>query len=138
MPVNIEHIKQRIVEILETINELKRLTSKPYAELSLNEKYAIRYHIIVLAEALGGLCFQIATEDLNRTPSSYSQCFKILEEEGICDCAKDLTAIVRLRNLLVHRYWIIDDNQVYNAVKGDFKAVDNFLKSVRDRYAIKL
>ncbi|MBS7620798.1 DUF86 domain-containing protein [Candidatus Bathyarchaeota archaeon] len=34
--------------------------------------------------------------------------------------------MVRLRNLLVHRYWIIDDNQVYNAIKGDFKAVDNF------------
>ncbi|MEM1563685.1 MAG: DUF86 domain-containing protein [Candidatus Bathyarchaeia archaeon] len=138
MPVNVEHLKRRIVEILETINELKRLTSKPYAELNLNEKYAIRYHIIVLAEALGGLCFQIVTEDLNRTPSSYSQCFKILEEEGICDCAKDLTAIMRLRNLLVHRYWIIDDNQVYNAVKGNFKAIDNFLKNVRDRYAIKL
>lgn len=138
MPLNVEHLKRRIVVILETINELKRLTSKPYAELSLNEKYTIRYHIIVLAEALGSLCFQIVTEDLYRTPNSYSQCFKMLEEEGVCDCAKDLTAIMRLRNLLVHRYWIIDDNQVYNAIKGDFKAIDNFLKSVRDRYAIDL
>ncbi|MGB9684805.1 MAG: DUF86 domain-containing protein [Candidatus Bathyarchaeales archaeon] len=138
MPINVEHIKQRIIEILETTDELKRLTSKPSAELGFNEKYAIRYHIIVLAEALGSLCFQIATEDFNRTPQSYSQCFKILEEEGVCNCARDLTAIMRLRNLLVHRYWIIDDNQVYNAIKSDFKAVDKFLKSVRDRYAIRL
>jgi len=138
MPINVEHIKQRIIEILETTDELKRLTSKPSAELGFNEKYAIRYHIIVLAEALGSLCFQIATEDFNRAPQSYSQCFKILEEEGVCNCARDLTAIMRLRNLLVHRYWIIDDNQVYNAIKSDFKAVDKFLKSVRDRYAIRL
>jgi uncharacterized protein YutE (UPF0331/DUF86 family) len=138
MPINVEHIKQRIIEILETTDELKRLTSKPSAELGFNEKYAIRYHIIVLAEALGSLCFQIATEDFNRTPQSYSQCFKILEEEGVCNCARDLTAIMRLRNLLVHRYWIIDDNQVYNAIKSDFEAVDKFLKSVRDRYAIRL
>ncbi|MDW8041109.1 MAG: DUF86 domain-containing protein [Nitrososphaerota archaeon] len=138
MPVNVEHVKQRVVEILETVNELKRLTSKPYAELSLNEKYAIRYHIIVLAEALGSLCLQIAAEELNRAPQSYSQCFKMLEEEGVCNCAKDLIAIMRLRNLLVHRYWVIDDSQVYDVIKGNFKAVDQFLKSVRDRYAISL
>jgi uncharacterized protein YutE (UPF0331/DUF86 family) len=138
MPLNIEHLKQRISEIHETKDELRRLTSKPYAELSINEKYAIRYHIIVLAEALGSLCLQIAAEDLNRTPQSYSQCFKILEEEGICNCARDLIALIRLRNLLVHRYWIIDDSQVYNAIKNNFKAVDKFLKSVKDKYAISL
>jgi uncharacterized protein YutE (UPF0331/DUF86 family) len=70
MPINVEQIKQRITEILETIDEL-----------SLNEKYAIRYHVIVLAEALGNLCFQIAVEELNRAPESYSQCFKMLEED---------------------------------------------------------
>ncbi len=70
MPVNVEQIRQRIIEILETRDELKRLTSKSYAELSLDEKYAIRYQIIVLAEALGSLCFQIAAEDFNRTPES--------------------------------------------------------------------
>jgi len=62
MPVNVDHLKQRISEILETRDELKRLTLKPYTELSMNEKYAIRYHIIVLAEALGSLCLQIAAE----------------------------------------------------------------------------
>jgi uncharacterized protein YutE (UPF0331/DUF86 family) len=138
MPISVEQIKQRITEILETIDELKRLTSKSYAKLSLNEKYAIRYHIIVLADALGSLCFQMATEELNRAPESYSQCFKMLEEEGICDCARDLTALVRLRNLLVHRYWVIDDSQVYDAIKSNFKAVEKFLERVKDRYAINL
>jgi len=37
----------------------------------MEEKYAIRYHIIVLAEALGGLCIHIATEDLKQEPQSY-------------------------------------------------------------------
>jgi uncharacterized protein YutE (UPF0331/DUF86 family) len=138
MPVDVGHLKQRISDILESKTELNRLASKPYAELSMDEKYAIRYHIIVLAEALGSLCLQIAAEDLKRTPQSYSQCFKIMEEEGICNCAKDLTAIMRLRNLLTHRYWTIDDAQVYNSIKGNFKAIDKFLRSVKDRYAISL
>jgi uncharacterized protein YutE (UPF0331/DUF86 family) len=120
MPVNVDHLKQRISEIFETRDELKRLTLKPYTELSMHEKYAIRYHIIVLAEALGSLCLQIAAEDLHRIPQSYSHCFKMMEEEGICNCAKDLATIVRLRNLLAHRYWVIDDARVYNAIKINY------------------
>jgi uncharacterized protein YutE (UPF0331/DUF86 family) len=125
-------------EVLESKNELNRLTSKPYAKMSIEEKYAVRYHIIVLAEALGSICLQIAMEDFKRTPQSYSECFKIMEEEGICEYAKDLTAIMRLRNLLTHRYWIIDDAQIYDSIKNNFRVADNFLRSVKEKYAINV
>jgi len=138
MPINVDHLKQRINEVLESKAELNRLTSKPYAELSIDEKYAIRYHVIVLAEALGSVCLQIATEDLKLTPHSYSQCFKIMEEKGICRYAKDLTAIIRLRNLLTHRYWTIDDAQIYDSIKNNFKAINKFIKSVKGKYGINV
>jgi uncharacterized protein YutE (UPF0331/DUF86 family) len=138
MPVDKDHLKQRINEILEAKSELKRLTSKPYSKINREEKYAVRYHIIVLAESLGSICVQIATEDFKRTPQSYSECFKIMEEKDICDCAKDLTAIMRLRNLLTHRYWTIDDNQIYDSIKNNFKAIDKFLRSVKEKYAIHI
>jgi uncharacterized protein YutE (UPF0331/DUF86 family) len=138
MPVDTSYLKQRITEALDAKAELKRLTLKPYAELSLDEKYAIRYHVIVLAEALGSMCLHIVKEDLKQEPMSYSECFRRLDEEGICDCAKDLTVIVRLRNLLTHRYWTIDDEQVYNSVKNDFKSVDKFVERVKEKYAVDL
>lgn len=74
MPVNKDQLKQRINEVLEAKSELKRLTSKPYANLSLEEKYAIRYHI--------------ATEDFKREPQSYSECFKIMEEKAFATAPK--------------------------------------------------
>jgi uncharacterized protein YutE (UPF0331/DUF86 family) len=136
MSVDISQLKQRITEVLDAKAELKRLTLKPYAELSLDEKYAIRYHVIVLAEALGGICLHVAREDLGQEPQSYSECFRLLDEEGVCgDCAKDLSAMVRLRNLLTHRYWTIDDQQVYNSIKNDFRGVDRFLEGVQEKYA---
>jgi uncharacterized protein YutE (UPF0331/DUF86 family) len=139
MPVDVSQIKQRITEVLDAKAELKRLTMKPYAELNMEEKYAIRYHVIVLAEALGSVCLHVAKEDLQQEPLSYSECFRLLDKEDISDnCAKELTALVRLRNLLTHRYWIIDDNQVYNSIKNDFKSVNKFLESVQDKYAIDL
>ena len=105
----------------------------------MDEKYAVRYHIIVLAEAVGGICLHIAKEDLGQEPLSYSECFKILDEEGVCgNCARDLSAIVRLRNLLTHRYWTIDDRQVYESIKNDFRGVDKFLESVQEKYAVDL
>ncbi|MGD0406076.1 MAG: DUF86 domain-containing protein [Candidatus Bathyarchaeia archaeon] len=139
MPVDVSQIKQRITEVLDAKAELNRLTLKPYAELNVEEKYAIRYHIIVIAEALGSVCLHVAKEDLQQEPLLYSECFRLLDEEGISDnCAKELTALVRLRNLLTHRYWIIDDSQVYNSIKNDFKSVNKFLKSVQEKYAIDL
>jgi uncharacterized protein YutE (UPF0331/DUF86 family) len=61
-----------------------------------------------------------------------------MDEEGICDCGKDLTVIVWLRNLLTHRYWAIDDEQVYNSVKNNFKGVDKFVERVKEKYAVDL
>ena len=139
MPVDVSQIKQRLTEVLDAKAELKKLTGKPYEKLDMNEKYAIRYHVIVLAEALGNVCLHVAKEDLKQEPLSYSECFRLLDDGGISHgCAKELTKLVRLRNLLTHRYWIIDDNQVYNSIKNDFSGVDSFLESVQDKYAIDL
>jgi uncharacterized protein YutE (UPF0331/DUF86 family) len=138
MPVNTQHLEQRIGEVLEAKSELVRLISKPFSKLSLEEKYAIRYQIIVLAEALGSICVQVATEDFKLEPKSYSECFKLLEERRVHECAKDLTAITRLRNLLTHHYWTIDDRQVYESIRDDFRSVDEFTKKVKQRYAIVL
>lgn len=139
MPIDVSQIKQRLTEVLEAKAELNRLTGKPYEKLDMNEKYAIRYHVIVLAEALGNVCLHVAKEDLKLEPLSYSECFRLLDDEGISDnSAKELTKLVRLRNLLTHRYWTIDDNQVYNSIKNDLRAVDSFLESVQDKYAIEL
>jgi len=116
MPVDPALLGQGMNEVLEAMFELRRLTLKPYSTLSIEDKYSIRYHVIVLAEAIGSICIHVATEDFSREPRSYSECFRMLEEENIFDCAKDLIGIVTLRNLLVHRYWTIDDAQVYGSV----------------------
>ncbi|MFB3889898.1 MAG: DUF86 domain-containing protein [Candidatus Bathyarchaeia archaeon] len=139
MPVDVNQLKQRITEVLDAKAELKRLTSKPYQELTGDEKSAIRYHVIILAEALGSICIHIAIEDVGETPDSFSACFDILEKEGICEsCSNELSSIVKLRNLLTHRYWIIDDHLVYDSIRNGFYAVDKFLESVEDKYAIEL
>ncbi len=139
MPVDVSQLKQRITEVLDAKAELKRLTSKAFEKLSMDEKYAIRYHVIVLAEALGSVCLHIAKNDFGQEPISFSDCFKLLDEEGICSkSARDLSGLIGLRNLLVHRYWTVNDRRVYDSARDGFYGVDKFLETVMEKYAVDL
>jgi len=139
MPVDVSQLKQRITEVLDAKRELQRLTSKSYEKLTGDEKFAIRYHVIVLAEAVGNVCISIAKHDLGQEPMSYSDCFKLLDEESICEnCATELSGLIGLRNLLVHRYWSVDDRRVYNSTRDGFYSVDKYLEAVEEKYAVDL
>jgi uncharacterized protein YutE (UPF0331/DUF86 family) len=138
VPINLIYLKDRIVEVRHVINELKKMSSKPYEELTVDEKNSIRYQIIVLAEAIGSMCLHIALEDLGYEPKSYSECFVYLGSKNIVRSTDDLIKIIRLRNLLVHRYWVIDDFKVYKSIKENFDCVEGFLKAVEDKYGINI
>jgi len=137
MVVDTEYLKGRIKEVKEVVGEVERLALKPYSELSLDEKYSLRYHVVVLVEALGSICLHISIEGFGREPRSYPECFKLLEERGLIDCSEDLVKIARLRNILVHRYWSIDDAKVYDSIKRNFKCVKQIIESVEMKYGIR-
>jgi len=134
--IDADYLKGRVKEIRESIKELNKFVSKPFDMLTLYEKYAIRYQIIILAEALGSLCLHVAIEEFGYEANSYAECFKYIEEKGLLNI-KELIKIVRLRNLLVHRYWIIDDLKIYEAIKEDFESVEELLKNIEERYGIR-
>lgn len=91
---------------------------------------------MVLTEALGSLCLHIAVEDLGCEPMSYAECFKLLENRGLAERAEELVRIVRLRNLLVHRYWSIDDAKVHESVKRNFGCVEDLMSRVERKYGL--
>lgn len=126
-----EVVKLRIKEVEETIKDLIRLVSKPFSSLSVDELNSMKYNIIVLVEALVALCIHVAREQYNYTPRTYTDAVRyILERIGLTECVEDLVVLVRLRNLLIHRYWIIDDHKVYASVKEDFKCIDKLLEAL--------
>jgi len=62
-------------------------------------------------EALADLATVILEKDFGEAVSSYREVFIKLAEKGIinADTAESLVRLVGFRNLIVHRYWIIDD-----------------------------
>jgi len=80
MPVDDDVLKTRISEVSFAINELRRLTSKPFTRLNVDGKYSMRYNMVVLAESLVSLCMHIAVEAYAKTPTSYREAVRVVAE----------------------------------------------------------
>ena len=130
--VNMEFLKKLRRDIIESINLISDMVNKPYGELSDIEKYAIRYHIIVLAEAIIALTLHIVRRKYGLQPETPMHALKILKDKRVATKQEyiDLANMFKLRNLLVHRYWIIDDEKIYYSVKKDFKNIIAFIERV--------
>ncbi|ADY01551.1 hypothetical protein VMUT_1346 [Vulcanisaeta moutnovskia 768-28] len=138
MGVSKEFIKGLIRDVEDAIKEIERITNKPYDELSDEDKMAIRYELIVIAEAVMALAMHIVRRELNERPRTPINALMILRDKGLLmmNEYEDLTRLVRLRNLLVHRYWVIDDYLIYQSIKSNFKNLASFINRLRDRYGI--
>ncbi|MCW3131060.1 MAG: DUF86 domain-containing protein [Methanophagales archaeon] len=135
--IDSDYLKVRVKEVEEAVKELVRLTSKPFGDLSFDGRQSMRYQVIVLAEAIGSICIHISMEDLGYEPETYSDCIAYLRDKEIVGCAEELIKIIRMRNLLVHRYWVVDDFRVYSSVKENFKCVEEFSNTVKERYGLR-
>jgi len=124
-------VEARVREIHDAVRLLEELTARGFEELTLHEKLSMRYLVIQLVEA--AICVHLLAEGFNERAESYPGCFARLGELGIVprDLAARLAAAARLRNLLVHRYWAIDDRRVYESVREGLRGFEEFAKLVR-------
>jgi len=129
--VDREYVGKLIKDIRSIIAEILGYTSsKPFEELSSAERYAVRYLLVSLAEALTALAIHVARRALKRAPETPIHALTILRDAGLLttDECGELVKLVRLRNLLVHRYWVVDDERIYNSIKRDFRAVYSLIE----------
>jgi uncharacterized protein YutE (UPF0331/DUF86 family) len=134
MSINEEIIEARIREINDALQTLKLLKAKTFKGLTLHEKLSMRYLIIQLVEATSSICMHILLNLFNEKPEGFPECFTRLGVKGIIPqrLSTKLASAARLRNLLVHRYWEIDDTKVYNSVKKGLKDFEEFVLCMRE------
>ncbi|MCG2886044.1 MAG: DUF86 domain-containing protein [Vulcanisaeta sp.] len=133
MGVDWDYVDSLIRDVMDSINRVNRYVSKPYSELSEEERLAIRYLIITMVESLNALALHIVRRHFNERPETPIHSLRVLRDGGLIDeaCLRDIVALIRLRNLLVHRYWVIDDERVYWSVRNNFKCILALLDSIR-------
>lgn len=67
---------------------------------------------------------------LNAQPETPTHAFNLLRDGGLIgeEERREMVNIVRLRNLLVRRYWVVDDRRIYENAKKNFEKVLKALK----------
>jgi len=91
---------------------------------------------VEIVEAASTLGLHILREGFGvERVDSYSQIFDKLAEKGVISYSvgEEMKKLVRLRNLIVHRYWEVDDARIYmEAKKGGINVVKRFLREVEE------
>jgi len=134
MAIDIEKIKQRITEIKENIEKIKKYSSIPEKEFWGDERniLSIKHLLLESIEACGDICVHILAKKLFRASSSFAECFENLYKSKVIeeDLSNKLIKMARFRNVLVHRYWQIDDRKILDYAKNNLEDFDQFLKAV--------
>jgi uncharacterized protein YutE (UPF0331/DUF86 family) len=81
---------------------------------------------------LSAIALHICRNIYGLEPETPIHALKLLADKNFIQrsLSEELVKIIKLRNLLVHRYWVVDDKIIYDAIKKDFKYVEEFIKRV--------
>lgn len=138
MGVDKEKIAQRVSEIQLAISNLERYAKTDESEfLGDDEKIAAaKYHLIAVIEGCISICTHISVKEMHKVPDGYATCFKILADNKVLSetLASNLGKMVGFRNILIHKYWEIDNKKVYQYIKTEIGNVWEYLTIVRDRH----
>ena len=135
--VSREVIKRLIGEAGEALDEVKNVISMKLDEFitSRRARFSLRYSVVLVVEALADLGVAILEKDFNEVVESYREAFVKLAEKGVISpkTMQSMVKLVSLRNLVVHRYWVIDDVRIYKDAKGEgIKVLENFISEVME------
>ena len=91
-----------------------------------------KYHFIVAIESSIDMCNHIISRNGYRVPEDYGDTFRVMGEVGALDTdfSDDLRNMAKFRNRLVHLYWEVDDQQLYEILQNSLVDFKKFLDSL--------
>ncbi|MGB3860887.1 MAG: DUF86 domain-containing protein [Candidatus Aminicenantaceae bacterium] len=91
-----------------------------------------KYHFIVAIEAAIDMCNHLISRNGYRAPEDYADTFAVLGENGALEKSfvEVLKEMAKFRNRLVHIYWEIDENQVYDILQNRLSDFKQFLDQI--------
>lgn len=130
MTLNADLVRQRCGEIAESLARLENLRQLTRADFlaSQDAKDIACYRLLLAIEAALALCYHWSARRLRTTPEDYAACFGVMAEAGLIPgaLAERLQQMARFRNLLIHMYWKVDYERVYQVLQDDLGDLRDF------------
>jgi len=133
-----EIVMRYLSELREAIDEMHTCISITEEEFlrSRTHRYSLRYSVIQAVEAAANIGIVILEKKFSVTPDTYKDTFQKMAEKGVISplTAESMEKLAALRNMLVHRYWIVSDARIYKEAKGSgIASLEKFVEEV-DNY----
>lgn len=134
-----DRVAKAKADILHVFEQIKTLVVEKKEAFLSDPKSApaLKYLLIEAVEAITDICQHLLAKVRGIPCEGYADCIMKTGKEGIISMplAGKLRLLANLRNSLIHRYWIINDEQMYDMTvenKGDLiefvNQIDAFLK----------
>jgi uncharacterized protein YutE (UPF0331/DUF86 family) len=90
------------------------------------------YRLLLAIEAALALCYHVSSRRLKLVPEDHAGCFAGLAQGGIIapDLSSRLQQMARFRNLLVHVYWNVDYDRVFDLLETDLDDLREFARTI--------
>jgi uncharacterized protein YutE (UPF0331/DUF86 family) len=133
--LELKYDKEKITKLTSGIyNALTRLheLTELKKETFLSDPHKIgsaKYFLIVAIEGSIDICNHLISMNKLRAPEDYSDTFRIIGELGMFskDFIKKLIEMARFRNRIVHIYWSVDDEIIYDIICEDLEDIETFV-----------
>jgi len=128
--------KMDIISVFDQINGLVQIGKTDFMADPKNS-LALKYLLIEAVEAIADICQHLLAKTKGIVCEGYVDCIIKTGKKGIIttSLSHKLRRLADLRNNLIHRYWIIDDEYLYELTlenKGDLiefvNQIDAFLR----------
>ncbi len=133
LPVDEERILSKMAELEGYLRELEEISPKSYRmyKTSIEKKRACERLLHISVECVLDICGILASELKLGLPSTEEDLFERLESSHIISkkVKSNLKKMKSFRNIIVHRYDIVDDELVYKVLKNN---VEDFLDFKRE------
>jgi uncharacterized protein YutE (UPF0331/DUF86 family) len=140
--IDTEKLKSRVLTIRENVAKIEQYAKLTDEEFWADERnlYSIKYLMLESIEAAASLCSHLVAHYGGQSPSSFPECFETLGRLGIVsdELSGKLIAMARFRNLLVHRYWEVDNQRVLEIARKDIYDLFAFLSAVGEATSDKI
>jgi uncharacterized protein YutE (UPF0331/DUF86 family) len=133
---NGDRISKGLADVLEAKSEMQKILSAG-KETFLSDKkssLALRYLLIEAVEAITDVSQHLLAKSKGVACSGYVDCIVKAGERGVikADLSNKLRKLADLRNSLIHRYWVINDEELFTQCGANADDFSEFAAQIRD------
>ncbi|ACI22109.1 MULTISPECIES: type VII toxin-antitoxin system HepT family RNase toxin [Thermodesulfovibrio] len=139
MNIDVKRISQYIYEIKENTDDIKSILEDFSPEEILNNKRilkALKFSLVEIAESISLTIQHILAKNYGIPVKGYIDTIKKAREKNIIDESiyVSLKPFFDFRNILIHRYWQIDDSLLLKNVKENLESFYQFIETIREKF----